>query len=136
MLLSRVAESIYWAGRYLERTESTCRLVTVHTELYLDLPKAAGLSWTPLLAVTGSGESFAETHEQHTEDAIVAFLTSDLDNPGSVVSSLARARENLRVTRAMLPRPACEILNDLYLSAMATRSEAVDRRTRARWSAT
>ena len=38
MLLSRVAESVYWAGRYIERAESTARLVHVHTELFLDLP--------------------------------------------------------------------------------------------------
>ena len=136
MLLSRVAESVYWAGRYLERTESTCRLVAVHTELYLDLPRAAGISWAPLLAVTGAGDSFAAVHDEQTEEAVVAFLTSDLDNGGSVVSSLARARDNLRVTRALLPRPAWEVLNELHLTAMATRADAVDRRTRARWTDT
>ena len=47
MLLSRVAQSVYWAGRYLERAEATARLVLVHTELFLDLPKAAGVGWSP-----------------------------------------------------------------------------------------
>ena len=60
MLLSRVAESVYWAARYLERAEATARLVHVHTELFLDLPKAAGIGWAPLLALTGSGEAFRE----------------------------------------------------------------------------
>jgi uncharacterized alpha-E superfamily protein len=134
MLLSRVAESVYWAGRYLERTEATCRLLSVHTEMFLDLPKAAGLSWSPLLVVTGSGDAFHAAHDDPTEDAVVGFLASDLDNPGSVVSSLSRARENLRVTRALLPRAAWEVLNELYLTAMSTRAEAVHRRTRARWT--
>jgi uncharacterized alpha-E superfamily protein len=133
MLLSRVAECVYWAGRYLERTEGTSRLLSVHSELYLDLPKAAGLSWSPLLAVTGSQESFHEAHDHQTEESVVAFLASDLANPGSIVSSLGRARENMRITRALLPRQAWEVLNELYLSATATRADAVDRRTRARW---
>src|ERR1700729_4088909 len=74
MLLSRVASNIYWAGRYLERAETTARLVKTHTELYLDLPLAAGLGWTPLLAVTGSDEVFRQEHEDADEDAVVSFL--------------------------------------------------------------
>ena len=133
MLLSRVAECVYWAGRYVERAEATARLVKVHTELYLDLPKAAGLSWSPLLAVTGSGESFRELDAEATEDSVVGFLASNVDNPGSIVSSLAKARENLRSTRAVFPRAAWEVLNELHLTAMATRRDAVARRTRLGW---
>ena len=59
MLLSRVAEGVYWAGRYPERAEATARLVKVHTELFLDLPRSAGVGWSPLLAVTGSGDAFS-----------------------------------------------------------------------------
>ena len=53
MLLSRVAESVYWAGRYLERAEATARLVHVHTELFLDLPKAAGIDLGAAAGVDG-----------------------------------------------------------------------------------
>jgi len=134
MLLSRVAESVYWAGRYLERAEATARLVTVHTELFLDLPKDAGLTWSPLLAVTGSAESFEELHRESNEDTVVAFLTSELDNPGSVVSSIASARENLRITRALLPKQSWEILNEMYLTALSARADAVHRRTRPQWT--
>jgi len=134
MLLSRVAERIYWAGRYLERAEATARLVSVHTELYLDLPKAAGLTWSPLLAVTGSAGTFHRNHSFASEDAVVAFLASDVDNPSSVVASITQARANLRATRALVPRPAWELLNDLYLTAMTTRAQAIERRTRIQWT--
>jgi uncharacterized alpha-E superfamily protein len=133
MLLSRVAECVYWAGRYVERAEGTARLVKVHTELYLDLPKSAGLSWSPLLAVTGSGESFFERYDDATEEAVIGFLASNLDNPGSIVSSLGKARENLRSTRSVFPRAAWEVVNELHLSAMATRGDAVERRSRLGW---
>ena len=73
MLLSRVAESVYWVGRYVERVEDTARLVKVHTELFLDLPKAAGLGWFPLLAVTGS---VAASASDGSAKPVVASATS------------------------------------------------------------
>ncbi len=135
MLLSRVAESVYWAGRYLERAEATARLVHVHTELFLDLPKAAGVGWTPLLAVTGSGEVFRHRHTEASEEHVVGFLAIDAEHQGSIVASIAQARANLRVTQAILPSEAWEVLNQLHSWAAQTRHQAVDRRTRLGWTA-
>lgn len=133
MLLSRVAEAVYWTGRYLERAESTARVVKVHTELYLDLPKAAGLGWAPLLAVTGSAEPFSERYVEVSEEHVVDFLVCDGDNPGSIVSSLAMTREDMRTTRAIFPREAWEALNRLYLWAGETCDDTVQRRHRLEW---
>jgi uncharacterized alpha-E superfamily protein len=133
VLLSRIAESAYWAARYLERAEATARLVKAQTELILDLPLAAGVSWSPLLAVTGSGEEFLSRHADPAEEEIIAFLTADTEHPGSIVASLERARHDLRITRSLLPRTAWEEVNQLYLWATDTRFQAVDRRTRMEW---
>ena len=133
MLLSRVAEAVYWGGRYLERAEATARLVKVHTELFLDLPKSANVGWTPLLAVTGSGDGFNSAHADANEEDVVAFLSVDGENRGSIVASLAQARQDLRATRAMLPGPAWETLNKLYLWSIDTSPSAVHRRTRLAW---
>jgi uncharacterized alpha-E superfamily protein len=133
MLLSRVAEGVYWVGRYAERAEATARLVKVHTELFLDLPKSAGVGWSPLLAVTGSSDAFSSHYQDVTEENVVGFLTVDADNPSSVIASLARARANLRVTRTVLPRSAWEVLNGLFVWAVDTSPQAVDRRTRMAW---
>jgi uncharacterized alpha-E superfamily protein len=135
MLLSRVAESVYWAGRYLERAEATARLVHAHTELFLDLPKAAGVGWAPLLAVTGSGDDFHHRHARAHEEKVVDFLVASPENQGSVVASIAQAHANLRVTQAVLPSEAWGVLNQLHLWATETRHEAVDRRTRLAWTA-
>lgn len=134
MLLSRVAENAYWAGRYLERAEGLARLVQTHTELYVDLPAAAGLTWAPLLAVTGSEDDFDRVHDDTGEDDVVAFLLSDVGHPGSVVSALAQAREDFRITRACLPRQTWETVNEAHLWAQEHRLDAVDRRTRPRWT--
>jgi uncharacterized alpha-E superfamily protein len=134
MLLSRVAESVYWAGRYLERAEATARLVHVHTELFLDLPKAAGIGWAPLLALTGSGEAFRDRHQVLSEEQVVDFLATGADHEGAIAASIARAHANLRVTQAILPIEAWEVLNELHLWVNQTRHEAVDRRTRLAWT--
>lgn len=133
MLLSRVAERVYWAGRYLERAEATARIVKTHTEMYLDLPRSAGMTWAPLLAITGADHDFAELGNHPTEESVIAFLTFDGRNPGSLVASLNRARENMRTTRGVFPREAFEILNDLFLTAAETSEDVVHRRERIRW---
>jgi uncharacterized alpha-E superfamily protein len=135
MLLSRVAESVYWAGRYLERAEATARLVHVHTELFLDLPKAAGVGWTPLLAVTGSGQAFHHHHTGASEEEVVDFLAISAEHQGSILASVAQAHANLRVTQAVLPSEAWAMLNQLHSWVAETRHEAVDRRTRLSWTA-
>lgn len=136
MLLSRFAESLYWAGRYLERAEATARMIGVHTELVLDLPMAAGVGWAPLLAVTGASEDFLGRHTSTDEDDVVSFLSTDPKNRGSVMASLGQARANLRASRVVLPNSCWEIVNQLHGWAAANADDAIDRRTRTDWMKT
>jgi len=133
MLLSRVADNLYWGARYLERAEDTARVVRSFTELILDLPRGVASSWEPLLAVVGSREEYDRGHARVQENDIVRFLVADLSNGGSVVSSVASARENLRTTREVLPRDAWQAVNDLYLFTGRDTESGVDRRSRARF---
>lgn len=133
MLLSRIAESIYWTGRYLERAETTARVIKAHTELYLDLPRSAGLGWEPLLIITGNGDAFYEHRREATEEHVVSFLAADPRNGGSILASLAAARENMRTCRAIFPREAWEAVNEAWLTARETCEEAVLRRDRVAW---
>ena len=82
MLLSRVAESLYWAARYLERAEDTARIVRSYSEAMVDLPMSVSTSWEPLLAITGSREAFDALHDQTDEESIVQFLVADAGQPG------------------------------------------------------
>jgi uncharacterized alpha-E superfamily protein len=108
-------------------------VVRTFTEVLLDLPVGVASSWEPLLAVAGSRELFEEGHARTNESDIVRFLVADESNPGSVVSSVASARENLRTTREVLPREAWQAVNDLYLYTQRDSESGVDRRTRARF---
>lgn len=138
MLLSRVADNVYWGARYLERAEDTARIVRAYTDLLVDLPVTVESSWEPLLAIAGSRARFdtaqaASGRADTDEAAIIGFLVADRTNPGSVASSIDQARENLRTTREVLPRDGWQSVNDLYLFSHANSQGAVERRSRARF---
>lgn len=130
MLLSRVAEALYWMVRYLVRAEDTARMVMVNSELLLDLPRPISPGWQPLLAITGSTEDFYKHFKEPTERNIVKFLVSDERNPGSILASLTMVRENMRTTRAIVPREAWETLRDLRVFAAESSSSGLSRRGR------
>ena len=134
MLLSRVAERIYWAARYLERAEDTARIVRAHTETLADLPSQSTAMWRPLVAIVGGGAQYdARFGEEVSENAIVSFLLSDHENGGSVVNCVGAARENLRTTRETMPRDGWQALNDTYLYVNVEVDRGVDRRARERF---
>ncbi|MEQ1440019.1 alpha-E domain-containing protein [Fontimonas sp. SYSU GA230001] len=115
-MLSRVAEDLYWFGRYVQRAENTARLVSVHSDLVLDLPRNIEVGWSALVEILGAGTQFAERHGSDSgETNVVHFLVLDPANPGSVASSLSRAREILRTVRESLPHETWEHLNDAHL---------------------
>ena len=129
-MLSRVADNLYWFGRYVQRAENTARLINVNANLLLDLPRRVTLGWAPLLAIVGADESFHELYPEASEDNVVRFLTMDPRNSGSIRSALDCAREILRVSRDTMPREVWERLNDLYLYVAENGENAVSRAQR------
>ncbi|MBL6749820.1 MAG: alpha-E domain-containing protein [Nevskia sp.] len=113
-MLSRVADNLYWLGRYLQRAENTARLINVNALLMLDLPRRVKLGWAPLIAIVGADDIFRTHYSEATEDNVVHFLATDTRYPGSISSSLLHAREILRTVRDTVPRDAWERLNDVY----------------------
>jgi uncharacterized alpha-E superfamily protein len=129
-MLSRVAENLYWLGRYVERAENMGRIVDVNANLLLDLPRGIAPGWEPLIAITGGREEFLARHDEFSERNVVRFLIGDADNPGSLVSSLSAARENARTMRDFLPREAWELINELHLYARDNLTAGLSRRGR------
>lgn len=130
MILSRVAETIYWMARYVERAENTARIIMVNANLMLDLPRGIAPGWEPILAITGSSGLFNEHYSESNERNVAKFLISDKYNPGSIVNSLVSARENLRTTRAIVPRGTWEVLNDLHYYAEDNKAKGSSRKGR------
>jgi len=129
-MLSRVAERMYWAGRYLERAENTARIVNTYANLLLDLPQETGVGWPQLLRIVNEQSQFSARYSQNTEQDILRFLLADAENPGSILSSLTFARENFRTSRDVIPMEGWERVNELYLMGRRDLPGAVGRRRR------
>lgn len=114
-MLSRVAESLYWMTRYLERAENTARLINSTTQVLLDLPRGAHFGWDVLIRVVGLDKQVRERDIKLDEASIMAFLIGDEENPSSILSSIYFARENTRTFREVLPMELWERINSLYL---------------------
>lgn len=130
MLLSSVAERVYWFARYVERVENTARMILVNNNLLLDMPRNSTLGWAPIVAITGSAKLFYEHHDEASERNVLRFLVMDSRNTGCMMSSISAARENLRTSRAIFPRAVWETLNDLYNYAKENKSNVLSRRSR------
>lgn len=114
-MLARVAERIYWLGRYMERCENTARLVNVNSNLLLDLPSGVRVGWGSLIEISGTEDYFYQGDVRTADEkTVVYFLLADKNNPASLINSLCFARENSRITREIVPMEAWEIINDLY----------------------
>ncbi|MGE3073218.1 MAG: alpha-E domain-containing protein [Dehalococcoidia bacterium] len=117
-LLSRLAESLFWLGRYVERAENTARLldVTYHGRLEPGTMELAGATntWEALIHTLGFSDLFAELHPETTEQSVIDFLTVEKRNPSSIVSSLTAARENARGCRDQLSSETWVAINRLH----------------------
>lgn len=130
MLLSRVAEHLYWMTRYIERAENTARLTNATSNLLLDLPRGLDLGWESLLNLVNSRDRFFENYNVADERNVMRWLQADERNPGSLLSSLSRCRENARILRDVLQRELWEEINDLYLMAKREAVISLGRRKR------
>ena len=120
-MLSRVADSLYWMARYIERAEHTARLIAVKLESMIEQsPEEAESSWLRVVAALTGKE--AETTDAFRLTQSLAF---DRDNRSSLVSSLAYARDNARQVREQLSTEVWEHLNRLYLGTHGETAESI-----------
>ncbi len=129
MLLSRVAERVYWQARYIERAENTARLLSVFSALLMDLPQGTKLGWHTLIQITGNEKVFNEQYKQPSERNVMKFLLAD-HNGASILDMLAFGRENARTTREIMPTEAFELINNLYYRFRDHVDAGVSRSTR------
>jgi uncharacterized alpha-E superfamily protein len=123
-MLSRVAESIYWMNRNIERAGNIARFIDVNFRLMLDLPAGTLVQWDALVRITGDYDAFIERYKSATRDTVIQFLTFDHENPNSILSCVRTARENARSVREIISSEMWEQVNRLYLAV----SDAATRR--------
>lgn len=127
-MLSRVANTLYWMVRYVERADNLARLIDVNQQLLLDSERLDSDRlrgfWQPIIQSTGDEAEFNALYDEAGSREVIRFLTDDPRNPNSITSCIALARENARTVRDQLSDELWEELNALYLF---TRSEEAGR---------
>jgi uncharacterized alpha-E superfamily protein len=114
-MLARIAHDLYWFGRHLVRAEHTARMLDglFHADLQgrADDPASITLSWDALLVIMGAGDGGAPARR----DDVVRLLTTDGDNPVSIVSCVRDAREGARTLRDTISAEMWESINTFDL---------------------
>ncbi len=120
-MLSRMAESLYWIGRYVERAEQTARLTeaTFRHTLVMGSTKEADARrdrhWAALVAIVGERPAFPPENPPPDEESVPAHLIFSSDNANSIVECIARARDNAHTMRHQVATEMWEALNRFHL---------------------
>ena len=118
-MLSRVAHSLYWLSRYIERSENIARLLEVNLQFLLDFQGLNDASlqehWGSIIASAGDEELFPKLYDKADSQTVTEFLALDLRNPNSILNCVFAARENARMIRDQISIEMWEVVNELYL---------------------
>ena len=110
-MLSRVAESIYWMSRQVERAENLARFLEVTHDVTIDQHQGFVDPWEPLVRVTADDKDFAKRYGKPNAKNVTTYLAFDRDYSNSMLSCLHHARENARSVRETLSSEVFEQLN-------------------------
>ena len=131
-MLSRIAESLFWIGRYVERADDTGRILDVHLAMLLEDPYLSEAdACRALLAVMGveidmmdAGNGIDPPPPDIDRNLVLDRLAYDLDNPSSIIGSLMAARENARRARETVSSELWECLNMTWNGVPEARQRA------------
>ncbi|MEI8388941.1 MAG: alpha-E domain-containing protein [bacterium] len=114
-MLSRVADSIYWMNRYIERAENIARIIDANLHFFLDSKIPDAEQWEPLICITGDQNYFFEKYGKVTRENVIYFLTFDKEYDNSIISCLRCARENAKSIREIISLEMWEQINKFYI---------------------
>jgi uncharacterized alpha-E superfamily protein len=116
-MLSRTADNLYWAARYIERADYLARILDATLRL-ASLPTsygATGSEWESALSTAGCNDAFLKVERKATARTVPQFLAFSPDNPSSIKSCLAIARNNARAVRTALTSEMWDAINGAWL---------------------
>ncbi|TVZ59692.1 putative alpha-E superfamily protein [Flavobacteriaceae bacterium MAR_2010_105] len=113
-MLGRIANTMYWMNRYIERAENYARFMDVNYNLSLELPPNKSEQWEPLIVTTGDWDLYVSLHKDVEKKKVIFFLGFDDNNPNSIYNCILNARENARAIRPEITKEVWEQINYLY----------------------
>lgn len=112
--------------RYIERAENMARLIDAGLRLSMTNLSSEPDEWSSVLVSAGVEAAYSAKYPSLEPDSIIDFLLRDLDNPSSVMSSIAVARTNGRMVRTALTRETWESLNESWMLLRRQLARPVD----------
>jgi uncharacterized alpha-E superfamily protein len=111
-MLSRVADSLFWMSRYMERADGILRMLKINYASSQD--DIQEFSWKPVLRIfTFLKEEEVDVLSNNTR-AVLQFMVTDKENPNSVFNVVTQARENGRSVQDHITKEMWQCLNDFY----------------------
>ena len=121
-MISRVADHCFWFGRYVERAESTARMLAQVATFALDAELPPAQVWRPIVVVSGEESTFGDRPADG--ETVQEFMTWDDRNGASLARTIGAARWNARSVREVLSSEAWEAINELHLYATSDAARA------------
>jgi uncharacterized alpha-E superfamily protein len=111
-MLSRVADSLYWMSRYMERTDSILRMLKINYASSQD--NNDEFSWQPVLRIYGGLEKESTDKVELTGRTVIEHMVLECENPNSVFNMVTKARENARSVQDNITTEVWQCLNGFY----------------------
>jgi uncharacterized alpha-E superfamily protein len=127
-VIARVAEHCFWLGRYMERAESTARVLQVTGTLALDAELPPRRVWHPVVIVSGQEADYVARFGQEAlgdAEVVQRYLARDDKNPVSLRRSIEAARENARSIREVISLEVWQVVNELHVFVGSDEADAM-----------
>ncbi|MDX1771224.1 MAG: alpha-E domain-containing protein, partial [Planococcaceae bacterium] len=127
-MLSRVADSLYWMSRNIERAELNTRVLDVQLTQMVETfseDSIEGKQWEILFEICSTEKEFSAFQQSEASDeTYIRYLAFDEKNANSILTCVRIARENARISRDHLPNELFEVWNDIYLYGVEAERES------------
>ena len=127
-MLGKTANGLFWLSRYMERAENTARLIETGQRIALTRLGDADAEWSFVLQSAGALDAFQEVNDVTTKDAAINWMMRAQENPSSIRSCIAAARQNARMVRTAITGDVWEAINATYMKTNATLARKVAER--------
>jgi uncharacterized alpha-E superfamily protein len=117
-MLSRVADSLYWLGRYAERTETNTHILATQLDAMLEYSQVDGKyqnTWEQVVRICGYYEEFKKSYPIISEEIVTHYMMNDVTNYNAIFTLISNIRENAKNARDIIPNELWEVWNELYI---------------------
>ncbi|MCP3031055.1 alpha-E domain-containing protein [Halobacillus sp. A1] len=126
-MLSRVADSLYWMARNIERSENNARILSTQLIHMLEASdqQVMDRDWEEILDICASKEEYYERYARMDRETVIQYITLSPMNYNSLQNSMIYARENAKATRDSIPDELWQLINRFYLDEKTQQDQAM-----------